>query len=102
MHFAWGLGNTLGPLVASPFLRKDQGSQIDKDHFGITVLYPIVGSIASVCGLSFLVKEVYNKITKRKTSHFVEPEEVRLHSSIYMPLVTYNSKRILFIRRVYP
>ena len=74
MHFAFGLGSTLGPMVASPFLRhKDQE---DTEYFGITTLFPIVGSIACLCGLSFLMKGFYDTITLAK-----EPQEVSLNSS---------------------
>ena len=68
MHFAFGLGATLGPIVASPFLRQGQG---DDEPFGITTLYPIVGSIACLCGLSFLFKGIYDAM-----SLATEPEEV--------------------------
>ena len=68
MHFAFGLGATLGPMVASPFLRHGQG---DDEPFGITTLYPIVGSIACLCALSFLIKGIYDAIALAK-----EPEGV--------------------------
>ena len=58
----------------------DAGKIEYKDQYGITLLYPIVGSITSVCGLSFLVKEIYNRIMRRTISPMVEPEKVRLHS----------------------
>ena len=72
MHFAFGLGATLGPIVASPFLRQGQG---DHESFGITTLYPIFGSIACLCGLSFLIKGIYDAIVIAK-----EPETVSFHS----------------------
>ena len=54
MHFAFGIGHTLGPMLASPFLRhKDQG---DTEYFGVTTLFPVVGSIAFLSGLSFLIR----------------------------------------------
>ena len=74
MHFAFGLGSTLGPMVASPFLRH---GQLDTEHFGITTLYPIVGSIACLCGLSFLFKGIYDAVAFPKESkeslHFSLP-----------------------------
>ena len=74
MHFAFGLGSTLAPMVASPFLRhKDQE---DTEYFGITTLFPIIGSIACLCGLSFFMKGLYDKITLAN-----ELEEVSIQSS---------------------
>ena len=74
MHFAYALGATLGPILASPFLRRnDQG---DTEYFGITTLFPIVGSTACFCGLSFLMKGTYDTITLAK-----ERPEVSLQST---------------------
>ena len=54
MHFAFGIGHTLGPMLASPFLRHtDQGVT---EYFGVTTLFPVVGSIAFLSGLSFLIR----------------------------------------------
>ena len=73
MHFAFGIGSTLGPMVATPFLRQ---GQLDTEHFGITTLYPIVGSIACLCGLSFLFIGIYDAIA------FAKGSKGSLHSSL--------------------
>ena len=64
LHFSFGLGNTLGLVLASPFLHDKHNNGGLTEYYGISILYPMVGSVTAAFGFNFLVAEAYSKIVQ--------------------------------------
>ena len=75
LHFAVGLGNTLAPILASYFLHDPHDNEGSKEYFGITILFPIVGSLSSVCAFTFLATEAHDKIVQNIQTDQTEKEK---------------------------
>ena len=64
IHFAFSLGTTIGPILATPFLSKNTiSARITESR--IDELYPISGAIVLASSAGFLVMALHSSIQKR-------------------------------------